>query len=126
RHVREFIDGLVLHGVPHALGPAAAALALPPLWPRKVRVGANSPSLWPTMSSVTYSLMNCRPLWMAKVVPTNSGTMVQSRDHVWIGSFLPPLACRSTLASKRSSTWGPFFNDRLICQNSARRKKSIL
>src|SRR5207245_11522436 len=33
-----------------------AALPFPPLWPRNVRVGENSPSLCPTMSSVTKHL----------------------------------------------------------------------
>src|SRR5699024_6410534 len=28
-------------------------VVLPPAWPVNLRVGANSPSLWPTMSSVT-------------------------------------------------------------------------
>ena len=41
------------------------------------------------MSSVTYSLMNVRPLWMAKCLPTNSGTTVQARAQVLIGSRLP-------------------------------------
>ena len=36
-------------------------------WPWKVRVGANSPSLWPTMFSVTNTGMNLRPLCTAKV-----------------------------------------------------------
>ena len=35
---------------------------LPPLCPLKTRVGENSPSLWPTMSSVMYTFMNMRPL----------------------------------------------------------------
>src|SRR5215470_8345986 len=56
---------------------AAAAFALPPLWPRNIRVGANSPSLWPIMSSVTNNLTNCRPLWIMNVWPMKSGTTVQ-------------------------------------------------
>src|SRR5437016_5573948 len=44
--------------------PAAAALERPPLCPLNTRVGANSPSLCPTISSVTYSFMNWRPLWI--------------------------------------------------------------
>src|SRR4051794_12591927 len=87
---------------------------LPPECPLKIRVGANSPSLCPTMSSVTYSFMNCRPLWTRKVWPTNSGTMVQSRDHVFIGSRFLARSFFSTLARSRSSTCGPFFNDRLM------------
>ena len=41
------------------------------------------------MSSVTYSLMKFRPLWIAKFLPTNSGTIVQARAQVLIGSRLP-------------------------------------
>src|SRR5437899_12919762 len=52
---------------PYLTAGAAAALPLPPLWPRNVRVGANSPSLCPTMSSVTKTFMNWRPLWTKKV-----------------------------------------------------------
>src|SRR5262249_37008943 len=81
------------------------ALALPPLWPRKRRVGLNSPSLWPIMSSVTNTFRNALPLCTRNVCPMKSGTMVQSRDHVLSGSRCPrPM--RSTLASRRSSTWG--------------------
>src|SRR5439155_12417059 len=43
----------------------------------------------------------------------NSGTMVQSRDQVLIGSRWP-VFWRSTLASSRVSTYGPFLRDRLI------------
>src|SRR5688572_9972521 len=32
--------------------PRLAACSLRPAWPRNVRVGANSPSLWPTIDSV--------------------------------------------------------------------------
>src|SRR5690242_12977121 len=59
---------------------------LPPC-PRNVRVGANSPSLWPTISSVTYTLRWVRPLWTRNVKPMNSGVMVDRRDQVLIGSF---------------------------------------
>ena len=38
-----------------------------PAWPLKVLVGANSPSLWPTISSVTYTGTCLRPSWTAKV-----------------------------------------------------------
>src|SRR5438046_1974248 len=66
-----------------------AAFPLPPLCPRNMRVGENSPSLWPIMSSVTKHLMNWRPLWTRNVWPMNSGTTVQSRDQVLIGSRCP-------------------------------------
>src|SRR5262245_778243 len=85
------------------------AAFLPPECPLKIRVGANSPSLCPTMSSVTYSFMNCRPLWIRKVWPTNSGTMVQSRAHVLIGSRFLARSFFSTFARSRSSKYGPFL-----------------
>src|SRR5262245_33367304 len=97
-----------------AAGAAAAAAAafLPPLWPLNVRVGANSPSLWPTMSSVTNTRPNWRPLWTRKVWLTNSGTIVQSRAQVLIGSrFMPSFM---TLSNNRGLTYGPFFRERLM------------
>lgn len=51
-------------------------------WPLKVLVAENSPSLWPTMFSVTYTGINLRPLWTAIVWPTISGWMVDLRDQV--------------------------------------------
>src|SRR6476620_9522322 len=97
-----------------AAAAAAACLALPPLWPLKVRVGANSPSLCPTMSSVTYTLRNCLPLWTRNVTPTKSGWIVQSRAHVLIGSRFPVAWDFSTLAATFGSMYGPFFRDRLM------------
>ena len=44
--------------VVYAPGPAAFM----PLWPRNVRVGENSPSLCPTMSSCTNTFRNLFPL----------------------------------------------------------------
>src|SRR5207249_10133130 len=58
--------GMLRHFAPPAPpGPAAAAAAAlrPPECPLKIRVGANSPSLCPTMSSVTNSFMKFLPLW---------------------------------------------------------------
>src|SRR4029453_9635303 len=45
-------------GAPATAAPASAAF-LPPC-PLKIRVGANSPSLWPTMFSAMYTWMNFR------------------------------------------------------------------
>ena len=61
----------------------------------KVRVGANSPSLWPTMFSVISTGMCCRPLWTAIVRPTMSGMTIERRDQVLIGlrSFLAAAIC---------------------------------
>src|SRR5262245_33922364 len=50
--------------------------------PLKVRVGANSPSLWPTIFSVMYTGMNFFPLWTASVWPTISGVIIERRDQV--------------------------------------------
>src|SRR5688500_5508791 len=55
---------------------AGAAAFLLPLCPLKVRVGANSPSLCPIISSVTNNFMKCRPLWIRNVWPMKSGTTV--------------------------------------------------
>src|SRR5439155_3756199 len=57
RYVREAVLGLVDHGNrafrPIVVAGLGAYFFLPPECPLNVRVGANSPSLWPTMSSVT-------------------------------------------------------------------------
>src|SRR5215831_3303739 len=66
------------------------------------------------MSSVTKSRINCRPLCTRNVCPIKSGTIVQSRDQVLIGSRCAD-CWRSTFANSRRSTYGPFFSDRLIC-----------
>ena len=63
-----------------------------------MRVSANSPSLWPTMFSVTYTGMCCLPLCTAIVRPTKSGTMVERRDQVLIGRLSLPARALSTLA----------------------------
>ena len=38
------------------------------------------------------------------VRPTNSGTIVQARDHVLIGSRLPLASCASTFSNTLGST----------------------
>src|ERR1019366_5289778 len=74
---------------PLAAGTPVAFLstAFAPVWPRKRRVGENSPSLWPTMFSVTYTGMNLLPLCTANVWPTKSGSTVLARDHVFTTFF---------------------------------------
>ena len=49
----------------------------------------NSPSRWPTMSSVTNTFKCVLPLWTMNVWPTNSGMIVQARAQVVIGSLMP-------------------------------------
>src|SRR6185369_3833588 len=83
-------------------------------WPRYVRVGANSPSLWPTIASETNTGTCLRPSCTAMVWPTISGKIVDARDHVriiWreLDSFIA-----SMRDMRRSSTHGPFFEDLLI------------
>ena len=85
-----------------------------PAWPRNVRVGANSPSLWPTMFSVTYTGINLLPLCTAKVCPTNSGEIIDARDHVLITDFLPDASMAATFLSSFTLIYGPFFNERLM------------
>src|SRR5262245_21155602 len=136
RHVREAVHRRVTHTSSPSTRRADVAVCpeppyfldepRPPEWPLKSRVGANSPSLWPTMSSVTYRRIKVRPLWTRKVAPTNSGTMVQSRAHVLIGSRWLVRWALSTLASRRSSTCGPFFSERLIAHPVPETEGSIL
>src|SRR5581483_151430 len=55
-----------------------------PAWPRNMRVGANSPSLWPTIASLMKTGMCFLPSWTAIVCPTISGKIVEARDQVRI------------------------------------------
>ena len=82
--------------------------SLPPC-PRNIFVGENSPSLCPTMFSLTKTGMCCFPLWTAKVCPTNSGEMSLLRDHVLIGLFLPSASSAMIFLSSFGSMYGPFF-----------------
>ena len=70
------------------IAPAGAALRSA-AWPPNVRVGANSPSLCPTMFSLTNTVMNLRPLCTARLRPTNSGVIVERRDQVLISLRSP-------------------------------------
>ena len=73
-----------LHVYPPPLRPAWPIFSVAAFTecPLNVRVGENSPSLCPTMFSVTYTGMNFFPLCTAIVWPTNSGRMVERRDQV--------------------------------------------
>src|SRR4051794_16365144 len=79
------------------------------MWPLKVRVGANSPSLCPTMPSVMNTGTCLRPSCTAMVCPSMSGMIVERRDQVLITLLLPLSFCASTFLSRWSSTNGPFF-----------------
>src|SRR5437868_4048399 len=48
------------------------------------------------------------------VRPTNSGTIVQARAHVLIGSFEPICCAACTFLKTLKSTKGPFFLERLM------------
>src|SRR5262249_22747405 len=95
--------------------PGAAPSTLPlrsPEWPWKVRVGANSPSLWPTAFSVTNTGMNFRPLCTAKVNPTMSGVTVDRRDQVFTTRFSSDSIIARPFFMRWRSTKGPFFTER--------------
>src|SRR5260221_2784262 len=94
--------------------PAGACTLRSAEWPLKVRVSANSPSLWPTMFSDTYTGMCCLPLWTAMVRPTKSGRMVERRDQVLIGRLSFAAEAASTFFMRCPSTNGPFLLDRAI------------
>ena len=100
---------LRLFGCPrHRLNSSARPL---PEWARNVRVGANSPSLWPTIDSEMKTGTCLRPSWTAIVWPTISGNTVEVRDQVliicfWFCSFICEIR-----RIRRSSTNGPFFVD---------------
>src|SRR6185437_2854806 len=95
--------------VPAAGVGAFLSTAFWPVWPRNKRVGANSPSLWPTMFSVTYTGMNLLPLCTAKVWPTNSGSTVEARDQVLITRFSLRAFSASTRLVSATCTNGPFL-----------------
>src|SRR5512140_3206912 len=79
-----------------------------------MRVGANSPSLCPTIPSWIYTGMNLLPLCTAKVCPTKSGVTVEARDHVLITFFWFDLLRACTCSIRRDETNGPFFSERAI------------
>ena len=79
-----------------------------------MRVGANSPSLCPTICSETNTGTCLRPSWTAIVCPTISGKIVEVRDQVRIIRLLPDVFISSIRFIKRSSTNGPFLDDLLI------------
>src|SRR5439155_13728405 len=89
-----------------------------PEWPRNVRVGANSPSLCPTICSETNTGTCLRPSWTAIVCPTISGKTVEVRDQVRIIRFSFFSFIASIRLISRSSTNGPFLELLLMCFSS--------
>src|SRR6516225_595578 len=96
------------------VGFAAASVAAFIECPLKVRVKLNSPSLCPTMFSVTYTGMNFLPLCTAIVWPTISGTTVERRDQVRSTFFSLRAFIASTLVCRWLSMNGPFLVERAI------------
>src|SRR5438309_6908266 len=66
------------------------------------------------MFSVMYTGMNFFPLWTAIVCPTNSGRIVERRDHVRTTFFSLVATSTASLASRCVSVNGPFFTLRPI------------
>src|ERR1700722_14643484 len=91
---------------------SAADTFLSPECALNVRVGANSPSLWPTMFSDTSTGTCRRPLCTAMVKPTISGMTMERRDQVLIGrrSFFWLAVC--TFLARCKSANGPFLSER--------------
>ena len=58
--------------------------------------------------------MNFLPLWTASVWPTNSGGIVERRDHVFSTFFCRLRFSSSTRVSSVSSMYGPFLSERPI------------
>ena len=77
-------------------------------------MGANSPSLCPTICSLTNTGTCLRPSWTAIVWPTMSGKIVDERDQVRIIRFSLAAFIASMRPSSRSSMKGPFFELLLI------------
>src|SRR5690606_15090742 len=79
------------------------------------RVGANSPSLWPTIDSVTKTGTCLRPSCTASVWPSMSGVIIERRDQVLMTVLVPASFWASTFLTRWSSTKGPFFRLRGMC-----------
>ena len=86
--------------------------------PLYVLVATNSPSLCPTMSSVTYTGTCFLPSCTAIVCPTMLGKIVENdRDHVLITDFSPLFVHGVNLLSRLASANGPFLIERAIGSN---------
>src|SRR5215831_6926088 len=113
RHRYPFAAGAAAGAAPPGAAAAAAfSSAAFTAWPLNVRVGENSPSLWPTICSVMYTGMNFLPLWTAIVCPTISGRIVERRDHVFTTFFSFRAFIPSTFSRRWPSMNGPFFSER--------------
>src|SRR3990172_7104045 len=88
------------------------ACSVRPVWPRNVRVGANSPRRWPTICSVIKIGTCRRPSCTPMVKPTICGRMVEARDHVRINARWPLRVIASIFFMRCGATNGPFLRDR--------------
>ena len=66
------------------------------------------------MFSVTKTGTKSFPLWTWKVIPTNSGVIIERRDQVRITCFDPAFTTFSIFRCRLGSTNGPFFSERAI------------
>ncbi len=84
----------------------------------------NSPSLWPTICSVTNTGMNLRPLCTANVMPTMSGITVERREYVVITRLLGFVSfdAAAIFLLRYASTKGPFFTLRGMVDSYLRRR----
>src|SRR5262249_51109282 len=115
-HDQAFAAAAGARGTPGAPGGGppdgfTSALRAPECW-WNVRVGENSPSLWPTMFSLMKTGMNLRPLWTANVWPIMSGMIVERRDQVFVTLRSPAVFIAFTFFKRCSSTKGPFLTER--------------
>src|SRR5690242_837788 len=58
--------------------------------------------------------MNLLPLCTARVCPTNSGSTVQRRAHVFSTRFSPLRLSVSIFRTRESTTYGPFLMERAM------------
>src|ERR1039457_1040696 len=105
--------------------PAALSSAAFTAWPLNVRVGANSPSLCPTICSVTYTGINFLPLCTAIVWPIRSGRIVERRDHVLMTFFSLRAFIPSTFSRRWLSMNGPFLSERAIVSPYSSTRRSL-
>src|SRR6201999_1072982 len=114
--LRRFVGGLGfgVFLVVFLVGHRQSAQSLPPECERKVRVGANSPSLCPTIDSEMNTGTCFLPSWTAIVWPTISGKIVEVRDQVLTICFLFASLSAEIRPIRRSCTHGPFLVDRPI------------
>src|SRR5450631_2855559 len=120
-------DGVIAPGPPGTpAGLAAVSVAAFIECPLNCRVKLNSPSLCPTMFSVTYTGINFLPLCTAIVCPTISGIIVERRDHVRSTFFSLRAFMPEAFVARCASTNGPLFVERAIISSVGTRQTASL